>query len=174
MRDFLSRHSGSLMTMDKHLKSSLILPFSIDSQAETPGIDGKRILLSANEMYQPANREKFIKEFLKNWLSPKQMEGMGPFFLDMLNTYTVETLLYAQRFGIDKLLLDTGNISQTKQRQRTSLVLVKEEKKPTKMKVEMEEVSDGTLASNTKTLLVSDIKITKPNVNYNDCDGGCD
>lgn len=152
-----------------HLKpQGLVFPFS----AQQPKLDGKRILLPG-DIYKPKSRSEFIEEFLEGWLDERQMKGMSPYFKDMLNTYTIEVLLYSQRFGIDKLLLDIGN---SKSPPKTyPLVLAKAEPlKPKKMKVDLEEVN-GDLASNTKTLLVSEIDSKKHLKNDDDiCHGGCD
>lgn len=148
--------------------SSLILPGNHPFSAQQPKLDGKRILLP-NDIYKPKSRSKFIEEFLQSWLDERQMKGMSPYFKDMLNAYTVEVLLYSQKFGIDKLLLD---ISDNKSQPKTyPLVLAKAEPlKPKKMKVDLEEV-DGDLASNTKTLLVSEIS---NKADDDICYGGCD
>lgn len=150
------------------LSSRLILGTNHPFSAQQPKLDGKRILLP-NDIYKPKSRSQFIEEFLQSWLNERQMKGMSPYFKDMLNAFTVEVLLYSQRFGVDKLLLDINDKSPPPK--TYPLMLAKAEPvKPKKMKVDLEEV-DGDLASNTKTLLVSKID-TATNDDY--CNGGCD
>jgi hypothetical protein len=149
-------------------KSGLVFPFS----AQQSVLDGKRILLPG-DIYKPKSRNQFIEEFLGEWLNERQMKGMAPYFRDMLSTYTVELLLYAQRFGIDKLLLDINDKSPPPKTYPLMLAKAVPEK-PKKMKVEVEELG-GDLAANTKTLLVSEIDNRQHLKNDDDiCYGGCD
>jgi hypothetical protein len=155
--------------VNDHLKpTGLIFPFS----AQQPKLDEKRILLP-NDVYKPKSRSKFIEEFLKSWLNERQMKGMSPYFKDMLNAYTVEILLYSQRFGVDKLLLDIGDSKSTPPKTYPLVLTKAEPKKPKKMKVDIEEVN-GDLASNTKTLLVSEIDNSHSKNDDDICYGGCD
>jgi hypothetical protein len=129
----------------------------------------KLILSGDFQAPTPTSREKMIEEFLKNWLTDKQRKGMGLWYTEMLDAFMTEVLLSAQKVGIEKLLLHgtSGNNSgilegfmknmKHRESNRFPLAIVSKPIKPKISGITLEEVN-GDLASDTKSVLLSDVK----------------
>lgn len=121
---------------------------------------GMSKLLLPGEIKTPDNREKLITEFLKNWLTEKQRRGMGHWYTEMLDAFMTEVLLTAQKVGVEKLLINGSTNLEYRQRERRSYPLIivpSSPKKPKVAQVTLEEVG-GDLVSDTKSILLSDVK----------------
>jgi hypothetical protein len=123
-----------------------------------------RKLIIPGQDEPPASREKFIEKFLKEWLTERQLKGMGPWYTDMLDAFMTEVLLKAQKVGIEKMLLHRGLVDCNERIVSRSkvypLAIVPKELKPKIAQVTLEEVG-GDLASQTKFILLSDVKLEK-------------
>lgn len=165
--------SDTLLGLDRHLPTSLLSLVRLNPDRNVSQSMTRRIILPG-ELNRSADRDKFIEQFLKNWLTDKQLKGMGGWYTEMLDTFMTEVLLHAQKVGIEKLLIKrsgnliegaTGDVSAAmrahfrRMDKRLPLAIVsKEAIKPTLSKVTLEEVG-GDLASETKSVLLSDVKI---------------
>lgn len=166
--------SDSLLGLDRHLPASLMSLVRLNPDRNVSQSMTRRIILPG-EVSQSADRDKFIEQFLKNWLTDKQLKGMGGWYTEMLDTFMTDVLLHAQKVGIEKLLIKrsgnvidgaTGDVAaamrahfrRTDSKRLPLAIVTKEPIKPTLSKVTLEEVG-GDLASETKSVLLSDVKI---------------
>jgi len=121
----------------------------------------KRIILP-NERQQSQSRGKFIEKFLKAWLTEKQIASMGSWHVEMLDAFMTEVLLHAQKVGLEKLLIHQ-TASMVNFPTRYPLAIIPKKQKAKVAQVILEEV-DGNLAENTKSVLLSDVKIDDNNI----------
>jgi len=148
----LFRRSGSI-------KDLLHDRFAISSLTNRHVESMSKVILASDNNYSTIlSRPKFIDEFLKNWLTERQFKE-GAWYRDMLETYTTEILLYAQKIGIEKLLLQVPSKEEVRiikgsGGKKYPLAIVP---KPTRMKVALEEI-EGDLTSQTKLINISNIK----------------
>jgi len=117
-----------------------------------------KILLPGD--FKKRDRKELINKFLKNWLTEKQQEGMGPWFAEMLDAFATELLLNVQMGGLDRFMF--GMFSPTsnawshiadsmKKSSKFNLPLVPQ--KPKKMKVDIEDLGSD-LTSHVRLLPV--------------------
>lgn len=126
----------------------------------------RKIILPGDSHDKILTRPRFIEQFLKDWLTEKQMNGMKPWFLEMFDAFSTDLLLHAQKVGVEKLLLQKfdENIDFLKTLNRTNYPLTIVSKKPVRSEITLMEV-EGDLASEAKLLPISQVKLeTEQNV----------
>lgn len=99
--------------------------------------------------YKKKDRKELIDKFVDGWLTDKQIKGMKPWCVDMLDAFATELLIHTKMSGMDKFLLPTSawdslKIFNQDKRPKFSLPIVPA--KPEKFKTDIEEI-DGDLTS---------------------------
>lgn len=106
------------------------------------------------ENYKNLSRKELIDQFLNEWLTKKQVKGMRPWFVEMLNAFATELAIHSGSQNFGSLL---GERFLSKGTKYPLAIIPEATKKPFLAKVGIEEIGGG-LTSGVKVVPTREIE----------------